>query len=240
MRRLVIALLALVALASPALAAPAGIFTGDSTGQRDFVDPIVFPGQRSAHEHCFFGSVPVHTVETSAELRTHATTWDVGTRHTAIWIPCVYENGQRLGQFSQHGILAYYKSIAGTECVPPENMKGVTHEYGYRGTIGGGSFTPSPPSSSSDGALVVNLMFRGTRDFGVSCFPTVEIFIRLNVGSGPLGAITLGGPVAGVDGAAGPATMHGDYFWAEDRAAFQRFLDACVIPGRACGRNPTP
>jgi hypothetical protein len=240
MRRLVIALVVLGALASPALAAPSGIFTGDSTGQRDFVDPIVSPGERSAHEHCFYGAVPVHTVETSAELRTHATTWDVQTNHTGVWIPCVYEDGGLLGQFSQHGILAYYKPISGTECVGPENMAGVTHEYGYRGQIGGGSFSAQPPASSSDGALVVTLFWRGARDFGVGCFPTVQAYIRLNVGAGPIGNITIGGPVAGVDGATGPTTMHGDYFFGWDRAAFQRFLDACVIPGRACGRNPTP
>ena len=239
--RVALAVVAIMALGmGTAYAAPAGIFTADSTGQRDFVDPIVSPGTRSAHEHCFYGAVPVHTVETSAELRTHATTFDVQANHTAVWIPCVYENGVLLGQFSQHGILLYYKSVAGTECVPPENMAGVTREYGYRATVGGGSFTATPPASSPDGALVVTLFWRGARDFGVGCFPTVQAYIRLNVGPGPIGNITLGGPVAGQNGALGPTTMHGDYFWAWDRAAFGRFLNACAIPGRACGTNPTP
>jgi hypothetical protein len=244
MRRLVVALslaLALLGVAPPpALAAPAGIFTGDQTGQVAFVDPIVSPGVRSAHEHLFFGATPVHTTETSGELRTHATTWDVQTNHTAVWIPAVYEDGRRLGQFSQHGILAYYQPISGTECNAPEDMAGVTHEYGYRGQIGGGSFSSSPPASSSDGALVVMLQFRGGRDFGVACFPNVRVFVRLAVGAGPIGRITLGGPVAGLDGATGPTTMHADYMFGWSRASFEAFLDACVIPGTACGRNPTP
>jgi hypothetical protein len=242
MKRLGFAVLVLawLAVAPPASAAPAGIFTGDSTGQRDFVDPIVSPGQRSAHEHCFYGAVPIHTVETSAELRTHATTFDVATKHTGVWIPCVYENGVLLTQFSQHGILLYYKSISGPECVPPEDMAGVSREYGYRGQTGGGSFGLDPPASSQDGALVIDIVWRGTRDFGVSCFPTIEGFIRLNVGAGPIGDITLGGPVAGTDGATGHREMHADYFFGDDRAAFERFLAACVRPGIACGKNPTP
>jgi hypothetical protein len=88
--------------------------------------------------------------------------------------------------------------------------------------------------------LVVTLIWRGARDFGVGCFPTVQAYIRLNVGAGPIGRITIGGPTAGVDGATGPTTMHGDYFFGWDRAAFERFLAACVRPGVACGRNPTP
>jgi hypothetical protein len=152
----------------------------------------------------------------------------------------VYEDGQLLPQFSQHGILVYYIPIAGTECVPPEDTAGVTTDYGYRGQTGGGSFSPTPPASTSEGVLVVHLTWLGGRDLGVPCFPKVEAYIRLNVGKGPVGTITIGGPVFGVDGAKWPQTMHGDYFWAHDRAAFERFLAACVRPGRACGRNPAP
>jgi hypothetical protein len=228
----------LLGTALPALAAPAAIFTASSTGQRGFVDPIIAPGQRSAHEHCFYGAVGVAETETSADLRTKPTTWVETDNHTAIWIPCVYEDGRLLQPFSSKHLLAYYKSISGTECVPPENMAGVTHEYGYRGATGGGSFSPLPPASTSQGVLVVTLFWRGARDFGVGCFPTVQAYVRLNVGVGTIGSITLGGPVAGVDGALGPETMHGDYFFGWDRAAFQRFLDRCVIPGVACGTDP--
>ena len=238
-KRLAALTLGFMCLAGVARGAPAGIFTGDQTGQVARVDPIVSPGVESAHEHLFFGANPVHTVETSAELRTHLTTWDVVANHTAVWIPTVYEDGRRLGQFSQHGILIYYKKKSNA-CNPPDDMAGVTHEYGYRGQIGGGSFSLTPPASSSDGALVVRLDFRGLRDFGVACFTDATVYIRLNVGAGPIGNITLGGPVAGVDGATGPTTMHGDYFFGWDRAAFERFLNACVRPGVTCGRNPTP
>lgn len=223
-----------------ASAAPAGIFTGDHTPQLAYVDPVVSPGERSAHEHAFCGAHPVHTVETSAELLTHATTFDVQTKHTVLIWPSVYENGRLLPQFSQHGCLLYYQTVPGTECVPPPNMAGISREYGWRGQVGGGSFSAAPPATSQDGALVLMVQFRGGRDFGVSCFPDVRAFIRFNVGAGPIGHITVGGPVLGVDGAREPTTAHGDYMFADDRAAFERFLAACVRPGRACGRNPTP
>lgn len=223
---------------TPALAAPAAIFTASSTGQRGFIDPIVSPGARSAHEHCFYGAVGVETVETSASLRTKPTTWVEQDNHTAIWIPCVYEDGRLLQPYSAKHILAYYKPVSGTECVPPDNTAGVSREYGYRGQIGGGSFSALPPATSNDGSLVITLFFRGARDLGVACFPTVQVYIRLNVGAGPIGNITIGGPVAGVDGATGPEQMHGDYFFGWDRDAFQRFLNTCVIPGLACGKDP--
>jgi uncharacterized protein DUF1996 len=232
-------ILLILVTANPAFAAPAAIFTASSTREAPrHVDPIVAPGARSAHEHCFYGAVGVTEVETSASLRAKPTTWVNTDNHTAIWIPCVYEDGRLLQPFSSKHLLAYYQPIAGTECLPPEDMGGVTREYGYRGQTGGGSFSPLPPASTTQGVLVVNLKFRGTRDFGVPCFPNVEVFIRLNVGVGLIGDITIGGVVAGVDGAAGPETMHGDYLFGWDRAAFERFLAQCVRPGIACGKDP--
>lgn len=224
-------------MAPRAFAAPAGIFTASSTGQVAYVDPIVSPGARSAHEHCFYGAVGVDTTETSADLRTKPTTWVVQDNHTAIWIPCVYEDGRLLRPYSAKHLLAYYKSIPETECVPPEDMAGVSHEYGYRGQTGGGAFSPLPPASTSQGVLVVTVFWRGARDFGVSCFPSVQAYIRLNVGAGAIGQITLGGPPGG-EGVMGPETMHGDYFFGWGRDTFGRFLDRCVIPDAACGQDP--
>lgn len=226
-----------IGTALAAVAAPAAIITGDETQEAcRRVDPIVSPGEVSAHGHQFFGVRGVTAdTDTSAELRALPEVWDTTLNRTAVWIPCVYEDGRLLRQFSQHGILVYYQPISGTECNAPEDMGGVTHEYGYRGQTGGGSFSQTPPAMSQDGSLVVMLQFRGGRDFGVACFPNARVFIRLNVGAGPIGEITLGG----AGGAVLPATgMHGDYLWAHDRAAFQRFLNECLIPGVACGRNP--
>lgn len=243
MRRILLVLILALSFAAiaPAIAhgAPAAILTADSTGQRAFNDPIVSPGVMSAHEHCFYGVRPVNQTETFDSLRddSHESTWTISSNRTAVWIPCVYENGIALEPFSSKHILLYYKSIAGTECLPG-GTQGVSHEYGYRGQIGGGAFSLSPPASSQDGSLVVTLFWRGARDFGVSCFPTVQAYVRLNVGAGPIGNITLGGPVAGVDGATGPTTMHGDYIAAHEPAWAQRFLDQCLIPGNACGTNP--
>jgi hypothetical protein len=240
MKRLVIPLVVLPILwmATVAYAAPAAIFTASATGQRAFIDPIVAPGVRSAHEHCFYGAVGVETIETSADLRTKPTTWVETDNHSGFWIPCVYEDGKLLPTNTNKPLLFYYQSVSGTEQVPPENTAGVTHEVGYRCGNSGGTVTPLPPASCPSGEFNVVGFFRASRDLGLTePFPKIRFFVRLN--SGPtLGKITLGGPAAGVDGAMGPETIHADYFWAWDRAAFQRFLNNCVIPGIACGKNP--
>ncbi len=248
MKRLAILPLVLlfVLIGAPsAQAAPAAIFTAQSTGQRGNIDPIVSPGVPSAHEHCFYGAVGVDTTETSADLRTKPSTWVEPGNHTAIWIPCVYEDGVLLQPLTSKHILAYYQPVSCTEQVPPDDTAGVTHEYGYRNTTGGGAFSLNVPASST-GPLVISLFWRADRDLrvlgtgaGAGCFPTVHAYIRLNVGSGPIGNITLGGPVLGVDGALGPTTMHGDYLFGWTRTVFQNFLDKCVIPNVACGTNPS-
>lgn len=239
MKRLIPLLALLVFIPTAAQAAPAAIFSAQSTGQRGHIDPIVSPGVPSAHEHCFYGAENVAMTETSADLRSKPSTWAEPGNHTGIWIPCVYEDGVLVQPATSKNLLAYYVPVSCTEQVPPENTAGVTHEYGYRNTIGGGAFSLTPPASSSSGYLIVSLFWRASRDLpGAGCFPTVHAYIRLAIGTGPIGNITLGGPVNGVDGALGPTTMHGDYFWAWDRDVFQRFLDECVIPGKACGTNP--
>ena len=250
MRRLIaLVAIVLVALAatSTATAAPAAIFTGQFTGQVAFNDPIVAPGVMSEHEHCFYGVNPVNRTETEATLKdaNHASTWAVGDNRTAVWIPCVYEDGVRLKPYvggQQRDILAYYQSISGTECVPPENgATGVSREFDWRGELNSGTITDLPPTRSVDGSLVAIGFFRGARDLGSACFPTVKVYIRLGTlhGAGPIGNITLGGPVDGVNGAHGPEPMHGDYKYGHQDSFFQAFLNKCVIPGIACGKNPT-
>lgn len=229
-----------------ALAAPSAIFTGHFTGQRAFNDPFVSPGVMSAHEHCFYGVNPVNRTETEATLKDsfHTSTWAVGDNRTAIWIPCVYEDGVLLNPYvggQQRDILAYYQPVSGTECLPPENgATGVTREVDWRGELNSGTITDLPPTRSVDGSLVMIGFFRGGRDLGLSCFPTVKFYIRLGTlhGAGPIGHITLGGPVAGVDGAAEASTAHADYKYAHQDDFFRRFLDQCVIPDDPCGTNP--
>jgi hypothetical protein len=244
MKRLVFILAAalsvLVYIPGTAEAAPSAIFSAQSTDQRGHIDPIVSPGVPSAHEHCFYGAVGVDTVETSADLRTKPSTWAEPGNHTGIWIPCVYEDGVLVPPATNKNLLAYYKPVPCVEQVPPEDTAGVTREFGYRNTIGGGTFAPTVPASSSSGYLVVTLFWRADRDLpGAGCFPTVQAYIRLAIGMGPIGNITLGGPVDGVDGAMGPETMHGDYFFGWDRDVFERFLANCVRVNKACGKNPS-
>lgn len=227
--------------ASAAEGAPSGILTGDETSQAcEHVDPIVSPGERSAHEHMFFGGGPVSRIETSADLRRKTTTMDVRSNFTAVWIPCVYEDGREVNQATRHGILIYYRSVRGTEIAFPENFGSVSHRYGYRCGIGGGSFSSLPPASCSSGDLVIFIDFnvRANATDWDPRFANLRVFIRLDIGPGPVGNITLGGPVLGVDGATGPRHMHGDYFAAHDTGWYQRFLEQCLRPGRRCGRNP--
>jgi hypothetical protein len=241
MKRLVLALALVAFLASPAFAAPAAIFTASSTGQRAFVDPIVSPGQSSSHEHCFYGAGPTVTpdTDTSAEFRALPTTWVETDNHTGVWIPCLYEDGQPVPPRSDKHGLFYYQPVSGTEQVPPDNTAGVTNEVGYRCGFGGGTVTNLPPSSCSSGEFVISGFFRAGRDFGLTApFPTIRFFLRFNTGP-TLGRITLGSPDGGLPGAVTPDDIHADYFWAWDRAAFQRFLNQCVIPGNACGTNPS-
>lgn len=242
LKRTILALLfslSLVSLiAKPAQAAPAAIFTASSTGQRGFIDPIVSPGVRSAHEHCFYGAIGVGTVETSTSLRMKSTTWVTQNNHSGFWIPCLYEEGRLLPVRTTKPLLFYYQPVSGTEQVPPDDTAGVTHEVGYRCGFGGGTVTPLPPTTCPSGEFVVSGFFRASRDLGLTQpFPQIRFFIRFNTGP-TLGRITLGGPVAGVDGARGPETIHADYLWAWDRDVFERFLTKCVRPGIACGTDP--
>ena len=223
-------------------AAPAAIFTASFADGPRRVDPIVSPGGQSAHEHCFYGVRGVTNTETSASLRAKPSTWVEQDNHSAFWIPCVYEDGRLLTPATSKHLLAYYQSVSGTERVPPENTAGVSHEMGYRCGTGGGTITNLPPASCPAGTpIVVSGFMRGARDLGLSePFPNIRVFIRLSRGArgGALGNVTVGGPAVGVNGGAVADTIHFDYFWAWDRAAFQRFLNQCVIPGTGCGTNP--
>jgi hypothetical protein len=235
---LVVTTAILLVTALPAHAAPAAIFTAQSTGQRAFIDPIVSPGQPSPHEHCFYGAVGVAQTETSASLRAKPTTWVETDNHTGVWIPCLYEDGQPIPPATSKNALFYYQPVSGTEQVPPDNTAGVTDEVGYRCGFGGGTVTNLPPSSCSSGEFVISGIFRASRDFGLSePFPTIRFFLRFNTGP-TLGRLTIGSPDGGLPGAMTMDNIHADYFWAWDPAAFQRFLNQCVIPGNACGTNP--
>lgn len=224
-------------------AAPAAIIISDETGQFERVDPVVSPGAVSAHEHHFWGAgTPADPVtpntDTSAEFRALPSNWGTHGNFSGMWTMSLFLNGERVRQGSQHGTLAYYQGVRGTEQVPPENTMGVSHECGWRAQTGGGSVTDSPPARSDTGFLVLKCTIRGGRDLGLSQpFPNITTYTRYKVPVGSLAGLTCGGP-AGSSYTHPCSDGHIDYVWAWDRLVFQKFLDQCVIPGNACGRDP--
>jgi hypothetical protein len=114
---------------------------------------------------------------------------------------------------------------------------------------------PAPPAQCSSGILVLSLRFPNCWD-GVNLdspdhrshmayptnnrcpashpvtLPRLESFYRYNVGTGPIGTITL---------ASGPYyTLHQDFFNAWDPVALQKLVTRCINGGVDCGKNPTP
>ena len=247
-KALVVSLAAAVTMAGPlaleAVAAPAGILTTGATTQPcTAVDPIVSPGQPSGHPHKFYGAgsaqqpVTANTV-TSDGFRSLPSTWTRSSNHTGFWIPCLYLNGQLVPVSSIPGLF-YYQPVSGTEQLPPDNTAGVTQEVGWRCGFGGGTITNLPPASCPSGELVISGFFRASRDFGLSTpFPTIRFFLRFRAVYGAGDRLTLGTPSGTGAGSVALDDVHADYFFAHDRVEFQQFLDQCVIPGRACGRDP--
>jgi hypothetical protein len=111
----------------------------------------------------------------------------------------------------------------------------------------------APPAQCDSGILVLSLRFPNCWD-GVnldsadhrshmaypengSCpsshpvvLPRIESFFRYQVGTDPIGTITL---------ASGPYyTAHQDFFNAWDPAALSELVDKCINAGKDCGRNP--
>jgi len=171
---------------APASGGPGGaIFSCQATGQVANVDPIVFPGQVAEHTHQFYGASPVHMTETSAELRTHATTCVETDNRSAFWMPTVEEDGMRLlpGTTASGGgkhALVYYRcrhsaSVCANMQPFPENfgqVSGNRHAMsaaenpalrdglsGWRCGTGGGAFSPMPPTTCSSGVLVAGVTF---------------------------------------------------------------------------------
>lgn len=184
---ILVATAALLATFAPdALAArPGAIFSGQFTGQRANIDPIVSPGGTSAHEHTFYGAVGVDSTETSAELRAKPTTWAETSNHTATWLPTVKEDGVVLkpGTTSSGGgkhVLIYYRCVfsssvcASMQAFPEdtriiEGNANATSEAtnpafqgglgGFRCGTGGGTFYPRPPATCDSGVLVISFTF---------------------------------------------------------------------------------
>ncbi len=118
---------------------------------------------------------------------------------------------------------------------------------------GSGTNLPQPPTQCSSGIMVASLRFPNCWD-GVrldspdhrshmsypksgKCpathpvvLPRLESFFRYNVGTGPIGTVTLD---------SGPwYTIHQDFFNAWDQQALGFLMDNCINAGKDCKQNP--
>jgi len=276
MKRLTVAaaaLAALVAFPAAALAGtPGAIFTCQATGQVDAIDPIVAPGvYPSAHLHRFYGGGPVATTETTADLRTKATTCAEPGNHSAFWTPVVYEDGVALtpGTTAAGGgkhALLYYRCVfaaavcAAMQAFPDDTrlVEGNAHATtvadnpafrrglgGYRCGTGGGTFSPTPPTTCPSGVLVLSVTFGaclsadatattdpvgGTCPAGYRPAPRIQQYFRFWIGTGAVGTVTLS--------SGDPVTLHTDYWFGWDRATFDSFMARCINANVDCGTNP--
>lgn len=120
---------------------------------------------------------------------------------------------------------------------------------------GSGTDLPHPPTQCSSGVMVISLIFpncwNGTAldspdhkshmayPNGSSCpsshpvvLPRIESFFRYNVGTAPIGTVTLA--------SGGWWSIHQDFFNAWEPAALQSLINKCMNPGTDCGTNPNP
>lgn len=120
---------------------------------------------------------------------------------------------------------------------------------------GSGTYTPRPPVQCGSGTMVLSMTFPNCWDgknldsadhishmrypSGSSCpashpvpLPRIESFWRYNVGTAPIGGVTL---------SSGPDfTAHGDFFNAWVPASLQSLLNRCINANTDCGTNPAP
>lgn len=225
-------------------AAPGAIFTCNQTGQYEAVDPIVSPGQVSAHEHAFFGATPISNTETTADLRTKRTLCVETGNHSGYWMPSVYRNGVRLAPATSKHMLAYYRCRGTCSQAQPfpddfhmvignsgassaaDNPAFANGLGGWRCGTGGGAFAPMPPATCSARTLVASVTFpvvNGLR---------IQLYFRWQLPSTDVGTITLGNI------GASPITLHADYFFGWDRATFDAFMARCINASKDCGTNP--
>jgi hypothetical protein len=117
---------------------------------------------------------------------------------------------------------------------------------GFRCGTGGGAFSATPPTTCDSGVLVLSATAGPciNSDGTATAFPTngncpsgftkgvrVQQYFRFWVGTGAVGNITLGGNPS--------YTLHSDYFFGWDRAAFENFMDRCIRANVDCGKNPS-
>lgn len=227
-----------------AATAPGAIFTCNATGQYARVDPIVSEGTTSAHEHAFFGARGVETTETTADLRSKPTSCVETNNHTGYWMPSVYRNGVRLLPATSKHLLIYYRcKVSNCAQVPslPDDFHLVAGNSGattasanpvldpdlggWRCGTGGGQFAATPPATCSAKVLVAGVTFPSQNGL------RIQMYFRWQLPSTDVGTITLG------DIGASPITLHADYFFGWDRAAFENFMDRCIRASVACPTN---
>ena len=92
------------------------------------VDPIVAPGQRSEHEHEFFGNRSTDRNSTYRSMRRGATRCSTKDDTAGYWTPTLFrQNGSRVRAQS---LLIYYRGEQGEHTRPfPKNLRIISHRF---------------------------------------------------------------------------------------------------------------
>jgi hypothetical protein len=199
-------------------------------------DPIVAPGEMSAHMHDFLGNTTTNKDSTYASMRAGDSTCSAVGDTAGYWVPTVLDgNG---GVISPQAMTVYYRGGPNGEHVTPTpadlRMVSPVFVYGSTDTIN----VKFPPCW--DGVLThvndTSHMAWPRNKIGASSgdcpstnpirLPAVSLNIRYRV------------PVQGKDLSSGDAsTMHGDFWNTWDQDILERHVNRCLNQGAGvdCG-----
>ena len=233
MRRTTILLTALVTLASvPALATAEPRFQVRCMSTHvATVDPIVAPGQRSEHEHEFFGNRSTNRNSTYRSMLRGRTNCSTKDDTAGYWTPTLFRpNGRRVRAQS---LLIYYRGERGEHTRPfPKNLRIISHRFKV-GPDPANLIVKFPECWS--GGRIDSRNHRRHMAFatGDGCprshpirVPALTEVFRYPVNS-----------VAGFRLSSGPLSSgHADFWNTWDQRALTRLVARCLNRGRSCAR----
>ena len=194
------------------------------------VDPIVSPGEPSAHEHEFFGSRTTNADSTYASMTASATTCSTADDTAGYWTPTLFRpDGSRV---RANSLLIYYRGVGGQHTHAfPANLKMISDRF----VIG-----PNPANlivkfpGCWDGVHLDSPNHRSHMAFDTKgpCpashpvrVPTITEVFRYPVN------------VSGFHLSSGPfATGHADFWNTWDQDALETLVDRCLNNTQQCPR----